>query len=93
MFRQGEPECDNRVYDANSGNNSRPTVEQIFAIRRSIIYLSDGDMKEKVHRGLRAAGLVNNEVRIEGTTRRRRRMRVVRGGRGGGGGEGERPDE
>lgn len=42
---------DNRVYDANSSNNSHPTVEQIFAIRRSIIYLSAGDMKEKVHRG------------------------------------------
>jgi len=40
---------DNRVYDANSGNNSHPTVEQIFAIRRSIIYLPAGDMKEKVH--------------------------------------------
>lgn len=43
---------DNRVYDANSDNNSHSTVEQIFAICRSIIYLSDGDMKEKVHRGL-----------------------------------------
>lgn len=45
---------DNRVYDANSGNISHPTVEQIFAIRCSVIYLPGGDMREKVYRGLPA---------------------------------------
>lgn len=65
MFRsRGESRRDNRVYDANSGNISHPTVEQIFAIRRSIIYLPRGDMKEKVYRGALAERFVNNEVRI-----------------------------
>lgn len=62
---------DNRVYDANSSNNSHPTVEQIFAIR-SIIYLSDGEYEgKKCTEGSRAAGLVNNEARNECTTWRR----------------------